>query len=77
MRERRTGNEADRRVEALDLEAVLDRDGQAVERADRLTLLGEVGVELGGVGEGVVVADLSQAVGLEEEQEQEQEQKAS
>lgn len=59
------GDEAERRVVALDLEVVLDGDGKTGEGPKGLAVLLKVGIELGCAGERFVEEDLREAVGLD------------
>lgn len=62
-------NESHRRLDALNVKLLLERDWKAVERADNLTRFCEVGVEDGSAGEGAVKEGLGKAGGLCEDDE--------
>lgn len=57
-------NEADGRVHALDVEVVLERDGETVQRSSGLAGLGVGGVDRLGALNRIVKQDLGQTVGL-------------
>jgi len=60
------GCEPHRGVEPAQVEVVLERDGQPVQRADGLTRAGKVLVARAGRGEGAVEARLGETVCLRE-----------